>query len=209
MMPFTAAPAGARRTRGTGSPGPARSPRGRPATLRRRGGDVAVAEEGDDVLRDDVPGHARGPAGAGGRPRAERRQGDVELRAEEVRRVAPTRADEADGRPRRGRGRGRRRVARHVVGRVGRGRLLLVLVLLLRVRVRVRVRVLAVRRRRRRRRRGGRGSRTARAGGRRVRTRRSPRARAGASRAAGPGAGPRAAAARSRPRRAPRGGRRA
>ena len=46
--------------------------------------------------------------------------------------------------PRRGRGRGRRRVARHVVGRVGRGRLLLVLVLLLRVRVRVRVRVLAV-----------------------------------------------------------------
>ena len=82
--------------------------------------------------------------GAGGRPRAERRQGDVELRAEEVRRVAPTRADEADGRPRRGRGRGRRRVARRVVGRVGRGRLLLVLLLLLRVRVRVRARVLAV-----------------------------------------------------------------
>ena len=114
----------------------------RPATARRRGGDVAVAEEGDDV-RPRRRARTRAAGRRGGRPRAGRRQGDVELRAEGG--GASRNAGRRGGRPAAARrGRGRRRVARHVVGRVGRGRLLLVLLLLLRVRVRVRVRVLAV-----------------------------------------------------------------
>ena len=112
MMPFTAAPA----ERATN----ARNRLARTCAIAARaagdgcGGAAATSpwpRKETTCPRRRARARAR-PARAGGRPRAGASPGDVELRAEEVRRVAPTRADEADGRPRRGRGRGRRRVAR-------------------------------------------------------------------------------------------------